>query len=139
LHQNEKASMKLDKNAKILIAEDEPISRQILHSMLTSFGFRNIYEASNGVEALALGREHRPRYALLDIYMPQMDGWEVVKHFKKELPNTILIVITGSRDMNDIDKSFSEDVDSYFFKPFQKDVLLEKMTDLAKRRPVKDS
>jgi len=131
--------MKIDKNAKILIAEDEPISRKILHSMLTSFGFKHIYEASNGVEALALGREHHPRYALLDIYMPQMDGWEVVKHFKKELPHTILIMITGSRDMSDIDKSFSEDVDSYFFKPFQKDVLLEKMTDLAKRRPVKDS
>ena len=131
--------MKIDKNAKILIAEDEPISRQILHSMLTSFGFKHIYEASNGVEELALGREHQPRYALLDIYMPLMDGWEVVKVFKKELPNTIVIMITGSRDMDDIDKSFSEDVDSYFFKPFQKEVLLEKMTDLANKRPVKDS
>ena len=56
--------MKLDQNTKILIAEDEPISRKILHSMLTEFGFKYIYQASNGVEALALGREHKPRYIL---------------------------------------------------------------------------
>lgn len=126
--------MKIDKNAKILIAEDEPISRKILHSMLSSFGFKNIYEASNGIEAIELGRLHQPRYALLDIYMPQKDGWDVAKCFKNELPHTLLIMITASREMTDIDQSFSQDVDGYFFKPFQKELLLEKMEDLAKKR-----
>lgn len=59
--------MQLDQNAKILIAEDEPISRKILHSMLTEFGFKYIYQASNGVEALALGREHKPRYIFFGV------------------------------------------------------------------------
>lgn len=134
------STMKIDKNAKILIAEDEPILRKVLHSMLVHFGFRHIYEAHNGVEALELGRKHQPRYALLDIYMPQMDGWEVAQYFKKELPDTILIMITGSRDIADIDKSFVVEVDGYIYKPFQQDVLLKKMLDLARQRQLlKDS
>ncbi len=128
--------MKIDKSAKILIAEDEPISRTILHSMLSSLGFTNIYEASNGVEAIELGRQHQPRYALLDIYMPQKDGWEVAKFFKNEFPNTLLIMITASREMTDIDEALSQDVDGYFFKPFQKELLLEKMEEVAKKRPL---
>ena len=126
--------MNIDKSTKILIAEDEPISRKILHSMLSSFGFTNIYEAANGDEAIKLGRLHQPRFALLDIYMPQKDGWEVAKIFKNELPNALLIMITASREMTDIDESFSQDVDGYFFKPFQKELLLEKMEDLAEKR-----
>ena len=92
------------------------------------------YEASNGDEAIKLGRLHQPRFALLDIYMPQKDGWEVAKIFKNELPNALLIMITASREMTDIDESFSQDVDGYFFKPFQKELLLEKMEDLAEKR-----
>lgn len=123
----------LDKTQGVLIAEDEEISRHLLRSFLTSLGFENIIEAANGAQALALGRAHTPRFALLDIYMPEADGWEVAKAFKRELPGTILIMITSSRDMADIDESVA--VDGYFFKPFQKDSLLEKMTQLDQERP----
>lgn len=123
----------LDKSLAVLIAEDEDISRHVLRTFLSSLGFDNILEAKNGAEALALGRAHAPRFALLDIYMPEADGWEVAKTFKRELPGTILIMITGSRDMADVDQSVS--VDGYFFKPFQKDVLLEKMAQLAQLHP----
>ena len=123
----------LDKTQGVLIAEDEDISRHVLRSFLVSLGFEHILEATNGAQALALGREHAPRFALLDIYMPEVDGWEVAKTFKRELPNTILIMITSSRDMADMDESIS--VDGYFFKPFQKDQLLEKMTQLDQSHP----
>lgn len=123
----------LDKTQSVLIAEDEEISRHVLRTFLLSLGFENIHEATNGTQAIALGREHAPRFALLDIYMPEADGWEVAKTFKRELPGTILIMITSSRDMADIDESVS--VDGYFFKPFQKDQLLEKMTQLDQSHP----
>ncbi len=125
--------MTLDKTQTVLIAEDEAISRHILRSFLTGLGFENILEAANGTEAIALGRAHAPRFALLDIYMPEADGWEVAKIFKRELPGTILIMITSSRDSADTDEAVS--VDGYFFKPFQKEALLEKMTKLAAMHP----
>jgi len=125
--------MPLDKTQGVLIAEDEDISRHVLRAFLVSLGFENILEATNGAEAIKLGREHAPRFALLDIYMPEADGWEVAKTFKRELPGTILIMITSSRDMADMDESVS--VDGYFFKPFQKDILLEKMTQLEQSHP----
>ena len=126
----------LDKNLAVLIAEDDDISRHVLRSILVSFGFENILEATNGAEAVELGRANAPRFALLDIYMPQMDGWEVARKFKAELPNTILIMITSSRDMADIDESVAQSIDGYFFKPFQKNLLLEKMTQLDQSHPV---
>jgi len=132
--------MKIDKNAKVLIAEDDPILRKVLRSMLTHFGFKHIYEAHDGAEALALGRTHQPRYALLDIYMPQMDGWEVAQYFKKEFPDIIVIMITASRDIADVDKSFMVEVDGYIYKPFQQEVLLKKILDLTQQRQLlKDS
>lgn len=124
----------LDKTQGVLIAEDEEISRHILRTFLLSLGFENILEATNGAEAIALGREHAPRFALLDIYMPEADGWEVAKTFHRELPGTILIMITSSRDMADMEEAVL--VDGYFFKPFQKDILLEKMTQLDQAHPV---
>ena len=116
-----------------MIAEDEAISRHVLCAFLVSLGFDNILEAANGVEAITLGRAHAPRFALLDIYMPEADGWEVAKTFRRELPGTILIMITSSRDMANLDESVA--VDGYFFKPFQKDLLLEKMTQLNLTHP----
>lgn len=126
--------MKFDKNTTVLIADDEPITRKILHSMLTSFGIKQIYEAGNGEQALQLGLQHKPQYALLDIYMPKMDGWEVVRRFKQELPDTILVMVSSSRDIADIEKSFSEEVDGYVYKPFKQDELLKKLTDLTELR-----
>lgn len=80
-----------------------------------------------------MGRAHAPRFALLDIYMPEANGWEVAKIFKRELPTTLLIVITSSRDSADTEEAVS--VDAYFFKPFQQDALLEKMAYLDQLRP----
>ena len=126
--------MELDENMPILIADDNEFSRTVLHATLRSFGFVNILEADNGLKAMEMGLESHPRFAFLDIYMPEMDGWGVVKRFKKELPATILIMVSASRDMVDIDEAIGTGVDGYFFKPFQHDLLLAEMTRLNKEK-----
>lgn len=118
--------MTLDKNTPILIADDDEISREVLCIALNNLGFENIHQAEDGEKALSTGRACSPRFALLDIYMPGMDGWEVAKKLKKESPGTIVIMISGSRDMADMEEAVG--VDGYIFKPIDPDALLNEMT-----------
>lgn len=129
--------MELDKNISILLAEDDEFYRTTMRTMLNSLGFENIVEAENGQQALHIGQETRPRFALIDIYMPGMNGWEVVDFFRKKLPETILIMVTGSRDIADIDAAFAHGVDGYFLKPCNREDVLETLTRLAELREKK--
>jgi two-component system OmpR family response regulator len=129
--------MELDKNATILVADDDEFYRDIMRTMLNGLGFEHVREAANGREALLTGRECNPLFALLDIYMPEMNGWEVVEKFKEDLPDTILLMISGSSTPEDIDAAFSHGIDGYFLKPCQSDMLLDSMTkavDLRDKR-----
>ena len=126
--------MELDKNATILVAEDDEFYREIMCTMLNGLGFEHIREAANGREALLVGRECNPLFALLDIYMPQMNGWEVVEKFKKDLPDTILIMVSGSSTPGDVDAAFSHGIDGYFLKPCQSEMLLGVMTKAVELR-----
>ena len=62
------------KLARILVAEDEALIRLDLVEMLTEAGYEVVAQATNGVEAIALAKEHKPDLAILDVKMPEMDG-----------------------------------------------------------------
>ena len=59
---------------KLLIADDEPGVRSLVRMTLADTAYE-IIEAANGDEALALAKEHRPKLALLDVQMPEIDGF----------------------------------------------------------------
>jgi len=129
--------MEMDKDVAILLAEDDEFYRMTMRTMFNSLGFENIFEAENGQQALRIGQEIKPRFALIDIYMPGMNGWEVVDIFRKRLPDTILVMVTGSKDAADIDAAFAHGVDGYFLKPCDRENVLETLTRLAELREKK--
>ena len=75
----------------ILIVEDNPEERRIFSTYLQFVGGR-LLEASNGQEGLMVAREHRPELILLDLTMPVMDGWQMIRHLKSD-PETHLIPV----------------------------------------------
>jgi signal transduction histidine kinase len=70
-----------DGRATVLVVDDDPSVRGLLVKTLEKEGYR-VISAGNGVEALALAREHRPQAITLDVLMPQMDGWGALKELK---------------------------------------------------------
>ena len=66
---------------KILIAEDDRVSRRILEKILVDFG-HEVVSASDGREALERYREARVKFAILDWVMPELDGLELCKHIR---------------------------------------------------------
>ena len=91
-----------DGRATVLVVDDDPSVRGLLAKTLEKEGYR-VISAGNGVEALALAREHRPQAITLDVLMPQMDGWGALKELKadaelREIP-VIMVTVLNERGM----------------------------------------
>jgi len=81
-------------NIKVLIADDESSIRLLLKDLLVSQGYRTI-EAKDGKETIELAEKHNPQIVLLDLQMPKFSGIEVLKYFKENLSDIVVIVVTA--------------------------------------------
>lgn len=109
----------LKKNPLVLIVDDIPKNLQILSNILNTEGYQ-ISFASNGLQALSVCEATKPDLILLDIMMPEMDGFEVCQRLKsndttKYIP---IIFITGKAEMDDIVHGFKLGAVDYVTKPF---------------------
>ena len=100
----------------ILIADDEPEIRNLLRPYLENENYQ-IIEAKDGREALSLLREKKPDLCLLDIMMPEMDGYHVLQELRKE--SNIPVIILSAKDA-DSEKILGLNLgaDDYLAKPF---------------------
>ncbi len=105
--------------ARILIVEDIESSRNMLNERVTALGHISIL-AENGLSALAKIREQPPDLILLDIMMPEMDGYEVLSHLKDSASwsHIPVIMISAIDDMKSIIRCIEKGADDYLTKPF---------------------
>jgi sigma-B regulation protein RsbU (phosphoserine phosphatase) len=105
---------------KVLVAEDEPVSRRILEAILVKWGYE-VVVASDGIEALQiLQAEKIPLLAILDWMMPGMDGIEVCQKVRGSirLKPTYIILLTAKDRTEDIVLGLQMGADDYIRKPF---------------------
>jgi len=123
------------KNNKILIllAEDDVNMGLILQSFLNAKGF-DVLLARNGVEAMTLYNHNTGiDMALVDVMMPEKDGFSLATDLKALSPALPLVFLTAKSMQNDILKGFEIGADDYITKPFSMDVLLARITALINR------
>jgi len=109
-----------EKRMKLLITEDEPVSRHILQSVLVKWGYE-VLTATNGEEAWeVLQGEDPPSLAILDWMMPGMDGLEVCRKVRQcdRLKLTYLILLTAKDRKEDLVLGLRAGADDYIPKPF---------------------
>jgi DNA-binding response OmpR family regulator len=116
-----------DENLRVVCIEDEPEMIDLVRLILGRKGF-DVVGANGGVEGLEAVRRERPNLILLDLMMPDMDGWEVYQRIKadEELRQIPVIVVTAKAQS--IDKVLGlhiAKVDDYITKPFGPQELLE--------------
>jgi diguanylate cyclase (GGDEF)-like protein len=111
--------------SRILIAEDEPNLREILHIQLERSGFE-VLEARDGVEALDLAERTRPDVILLDVMMPRMDGYETLRRLRSSYATRYIpiIMLTAKKEKEDVLTGFREGANDYLVKPYDRDELL---------------
>ena len=116
---------------KVLVVDDEPDTLELVKLVLESGGFEAIL-ANNGKEALAQIAIVRPDLVLLDIMMPDMDGWDVFRKMKERDPDIPIAILTAKAQ--NIDKLLGLHVlkaDDYITKPFGKNELISKVKKLT--------
>jgi len=88
--------------AVILIVDDHADSRWVL-AHIVGRDRHTVLEAENGTEAIALGRTRQPDLVLLDLFMPEKDGFETLKVLRSELPKSRIIVVSAGWNVGDKD------------------------------------
>ena len=103
----------------ILIADDDEDILALVHRALSESGYE-VLLARDGATALATARERKPALALLDIAMPELDGYEVTSALKNDpaTKDTIVILFTARSEASDVEKGYEAGPDDYIMKPF---------------------
>jgi len=122
-----KATMSAKGNKQILCIEDEPEMIDLIRLILERRGF-NVQGAAGGMEGIKKIRELLPDLVLLDLMMPDMDGWEVYQQMKADEATRGIPVIVVTAKAQSIDKVLGlhiAKVDDYIAKPFSPQELLD--------------
>lgn len=122
--------------AKILIVDDEPFNVDTLEQELDDLGYTTV-SAANGRQALAQVAAEDPDLILLDIMMPEMDGFQVLRQLKTEPTwrDIPVIVISAMTDMGSVVKGITLGAEDYLPKPFNEVLLRARLeAGLAKKR-----
>ncbi|HZI19347.1 MAG TPA: response regulator [Pyrinomonadaceae bacterium] len=112
--------------ASILIADDYDDNRELLRLMLEVEGYA-IREARNGLEALEMARAERPALALLDLSMPALDGWGLLRELRADERTRLIpcVAVTAFAADQDRQRALAAGFDAYISKPFRAKELLE--------------
>jgi DNA-binding response OmpR family regulator len=114
--------------SRVLIVEDELENRTLLRKLLTREGYE-VGEAGTGLEALHKTIEEQPALVLLDVNMPEMDGFDVCRQLKRNARTTgiPIIFLTAMASSQDIVRGFEVGGVDYITKPFQSAELLARV------------
>lgn len=121
---------------RILIVDDDSLNRFLLSHMLEEAGFHDCYEAESGREAIQLAEKVSPDLVLLDVMMPDMDGYEVAPILKRMAGDIYLpiIFITALDDADSLVRCLEVGGDDFASKPFEKVVLTAKIRAHSRTR-----
>jgi len=103
--------------SRILVVDDEEALRTVLSSELTSEGY-DVRSAGDGDEAIAILAKEPFRLILLDIKMPRMNGFEVLRHVKKHYPSTRVVMLTAFADLKNAIESKKLGAEDFVSKPY---------------------
>jgi DNA-binding response OmpR family regulator len=115
----------------ILVVDDKASLREMVDEYLTGHGFR-VVTAANGQEALSVAREKEPDLILLDIMMPEMNGYEFIRAFSRE-SETPVILLTAKLEESDKVVGLELGADDYVTKPFGMRELVARIRAVLRR------
>ena len=123
---------------KILVVEDEEGIRLFLTTRLKRAGYE-VVAAQNGLEGLQMFYSDRPDVVILDIAMPEMDGWQTLQRIREVSTVPVLILSAATQEREKI-RGLDEGADDYITKPFSGEELLARVSAVLRRsnQPAKD-
>ncbi|MDO4618137.1 MAG: response regulator transcription factor [Clostridia bacterium] len=121
---------------KILVVDDESNIIELLRLYLEKDGFL-VVSAKNGKEAISLFREENPDLIVLDIMIPEPDGWQVLREIRKT-SNVPIIMLTAKSETFDKVTGLELGADDYLTKPFEAKELIARIKAVLRRSDIKE-
>ncbi len=116
---------------RVLLADDHPLFRDGLATLLRARGMDVVGEASNGLEAVEKARVLKPDLILMDVNMPQMNGLEATRIIKTERPESKIVVLTVSDDDENLFEAIKSGAQGYLLKSLQSQAFFELLNGVA--------
>ena len=118
----------------ILVVDDEERMRKLVKDFLKAKGY-SILEAEDGEKALEVYEENKNKIKLilLDVMMPKLDGWSVLRNIRQENKDIPIIMLTARAEEQDELFGFELGVDEYISKPFSPKILVARVEAIVKR------
>lgn len=101
---------------RVLLADDHPLFRDGVASLLRARGYEIVGEAGTGLEALDLVRRTQPDLVLMDIHMPELDGLATTRVIVSEMPQVRVVMLTVSDDDDDVFEAIKSGAQGYLLK-----------------------
>jgi len=117
---------------RVLLIEDDPTMTRSIELMLTAEGF-NVYSTDLGEEGLDLGKLYDYDIILLDLNLPDMHGYDVLKKLRTAKVNTPILILSGLSEMEAKVKGLGFGADDYLTKPFHKEEMIARIHAIVRR------
>ena len=124
--------------SKIMIVDDDPNIRELVCALLKDGGF-DACEAKDGRDALVKMINEPPDLAVIDLMMPNMDGYELCRKLRQYHENLPVIMLTAKSELPSKAKGFESGADDYLTKPFEGEELLMRVRALLRRYKIEAS
>ena len=121
---------------RVLIVDDDPNLRETVTMVLNSQQY-SVHAAPTGRDGLAQVGDVNPDLVILDVNLPDMMGFEVVRELRR-FSNVPVLMLTGRAESTDIVSGLDSGADDYLTKPFKSDELLARVRALLRRAPSSD-
>ncbi len=121
-------------NNKILVVDDDLAINELIKVNMELCGY-SVIQAFDGTKGFALCKQEKPSLVILDVMMPEVDGFTVAQRIRKneETKNTPILMLTALSELNDKVKGFNIGIDDYLVKPFEMEELQVRVRALLKR------
>jgi CheY-like chemotaxis protein len=125
---------------RVLIADDDAAIRQLLEELLEDDGY-TVIGTANGHQLVQMAQQHIPDLILVDLMMPQMDGYEAIRQLRNDTrtAHIPMLILTAQIHTRDVVVGFESGADDYITKPFDTAILLARIQSQLRRasqRPV---
>ena len=111
---------------KVLIVDDVAVARDLMRAMLRSLNVTQIFDASNGIDAIALFRRERPDIVFLDIRMPGMDGLQALGEMLTDNPAAFIVIDSAESTAKNVRAALKLGAKGFIVKPFN----MQKVRDI---------
>ena len=123
-------------NLRVLLVEDNYDNYEMVRFLLERAGY-TVIGARTGREAVSAAKEHKPDVILMDLSLPEMDGWEAAREIKNdpEIANIPLIALTAHTLPGDRKKALESGFDDYISKPINVPAFYDIVKDVLNKKP----